>query len=95
MRPLWILRFAAAVGALLLTAAGLLAWFVAPPSPWLYLLNPGALIVWPVWPEGIHSDAPLAGLFPLFLLAADLLAWWVILYFPLRWLARRLGWLSR
>lgn len=93
MRSLWIPRLAAALGALLLTAAGIALLFVAPPLPgriWPYLLNPGALLVGWIWPEGVHSDAPLAALSSLFLVAADLAAWWLILYFGLLRPLRRL-----
>ena len=86
-----ILKLATAVAALLLTAAGAMVLFVAPPAgPVLpYLLNPGALLVGWLWPEGAHSDAPLAALAPWILLAADFALWWALLYLPLRRLLRR------
>lgn len=85
----------ATAGALVLTAVGIALLFVVGPAPEpvLYLFNPGAVLVGWIWPEGVHSDAPLAALSPLFTVVADLVLWWLILYYgvlrALRWLVRR------
>ena len=82
MSPLWVLRFAALAGAILLTGAGAVFLLAAPPAPGLFhLLNPGALVTGWIWPEGVHSDAPLAAMSSFFTLGADLVLWWLVLYF--------------
>ena len=46
-----------------------------------YLLLPGALIAWPVWPEGIHTHRnPVSGVVFYFVFLAGNIVVWSILF---------------
>jgi hypothetical protein len=96
MRLRWILAIVAAMLSFLLTTIGMGLVFLMPMAASLdvmHFFNPGGLIVGLIWPDGPHSGSPLAAFSPLFLVAADLILWWVIIYFavlaPLGWLWHR------
>ncbi len=84
MRDRWVLRILATLAALLFTAAGIKLYLTGLPlvsEKVTYLLNPGAILVNWIWPEGPHTGTFLAAFSFLFLIAADLVLWWAIAYY--------------
>ena len=84
MRDRWVLRILATLASLLCTAAGVKLYLTGLPlvsEKLTFLLNPGAIPANWIWPEGPHSDTPLAAFSFLFLITADLIVWWIVAYF--------------
>jgi hypothetical protein len=92
----WILRMVAAGMSALLTTVGVGLVFVMHlpmHSAIVAFFNPGGMLVDLIWPEGPHSGHLLAAFSPLFFVIADLVAWWLFVYFivlaPFNWLWHR------